>query len=310
MKKYLKKIKFINDAYTKFKWRERRVSYGTENPDKTFYVVRRAGSKVGLFSLVLTSLGYIEYAVDHGYIPVIDMSNEDNTYMQQDRKGNVWEYYFEQPCGYTLDDIRHSSHVIIGNGIIDGHVPFPGENIAYNEEELKKWRTVADRYLIVRPEIRQEADELWKRLAGRERVLGVLLRGTDYVNSRPKNHPVQPTIEQAINKIDEVLAKQEFSKIYLATEDAGIYQELCNRYGEKIVSMDVKRYITDKTENINEISVNKSTNKYQMGKDYLINILLLSKCDYLLAGNAGGSQGALLFRDKDAPKFLFNLGKY
>lgn len=310
MKKYLKKIKFINDAYTKFKWRERRVSYGTENPDKIFYVVRRAGSKVGLFSLVLTSLGYIKYAVDHGYIPVIDMSNEDNTYMQQDRKGNVWEYYFEQPCGYTLDDIRHSRHVIIGNGIIDGRVPFPREDIAHNDEELKKWKAVADRYLIVRPEIRQEADELWKRLSGRKGVLGVLLRGTDYVNSRPKDHPVQPTIEQAIDKMDEVLTSQEFQKIYLATEDAGIYQELCNRYGEKIVSMDVERYITDKTENINDISVKKSTNKYQMGKDYLINILVLSKCDYLLAGNAGGSQGALLFRDTKSAKYIFDLGRY
>lgn len=310
MKKYLKKIKFINDAYTKFKWRERRVSYGTENPDKIFYVVRRAGSKVGLFSLVLTSLGYIKYAVDHGYIPVIDMGNEDNTYMQQDRKGNVWEYYFEQPCGYTLDDIRHSRHVIIGNGIIDGRVPFPREDIAHNDEELKKWKAVADRYLIVRPEIRQEADELWKRLSGRKRVLGVLLRGTDYVNSRPKDHPVQPTIEQAIDKMDEVLTSQEFQKIYLATEDAGIYQELCNRYGEKIVSMDVERYITDKTENINDISVKKSTNKYQMGKDYLINILVLSKCDYLLAGNAGGSQGALLFRDTKSAKYIFDLGRY
>lgn len=310
MKKYLKKIKFINDAYTKFKWRERRVSYGTENSDKIFYVVRRAGSKVGLFSLVLTSLGYIKYAVDHGYIPVIDMHNEDNTYMQQDRKGNVWEYYFEQPCGYTLDDIRHSSHVIIGNGIIDGRIPFPGEDIAYNDEELEKWKAIADRYLIVRPEIRQEADELWKRLSGRKRVLGVLLRGTDYVNSRPKDHPVQPTIEQAIDKMDEVLTSQEFQKIYLATEDAGIYQELCNRYGGKIVSMDVERYITDKTENINDISVKKSTNKYQMGKDYLINILVLSKCDYLLAGNAGGSQGALLFRDMKSAKYIFDLGRY
>ena len=110
--------------------------------------------------------------------------------------------------------------------------------------------------------------------------------------------------------MDEVLTSQEFQKIYLATEDAGIYQELCNRYGEKIVSMDVERYITDQTENINDISVKKSTNKYQMGKDYLINILVLSKCDYLLAGNAGGSQGALLFRDTKSAKYIFDLGRY
>lgn len=310
MKRYLKKIKFINNAYTKFKWRERKVSYGDENSDKTFYVVRRAGSKVGLFSLVLTSLGYIKYALDRGYIPVIDMCNEDNTYMQQNHKGNVWEYYFEQPCGYTLDDIKHSSHVIIGNGLIDGSVPFPGEDIAYNDQKLEMWKTVADRYLIVRQEIRQETDELWRKFNGNEHVLGVLLRGTDYVNSKPKNHPVQPTINQAIEKINEILLKEKFEKIYLATEDAAIYQKLKEQYGKMIISMDVKRYVTTEGENINDISVKESQNKYQMGKDYLINILLLSKCDYLLAGNAGGSQGALLLGNIDVPRFIFNLGKY
>lgn len=310
IKQQIKKIRFINDAYTKYKWRERKVSYGEENPDKTFYVVRRAGSKVGLFSLVMTSLGYMRYALEHRYIPVIDMCNEDNTYMQPDRRGNVWEYYFEQPCGYTLEDIQHSRHVIIGNGLIDGSIPFPGEDIAYNQKELDKWKEVADRYLIVRPEIRKEADELWKKLAGQGRVLGVLLRGTDYVNSRPKNHPVQPTVDQAIDRMNEILSKEKFDRIYLATEDAGIYKKLYDRYGEMIVSMDVERYTTTETENINDISVKKSTNRYQMGRDYLINILLLAKCDYLLAGNAGGSQGALMFREHNSPKYIFNLGRY
>ena len=310
MKKYLKKIKFINDAYTKYKWRERKVSYGEENKDKIFYVVRRAGAKVGLFSLVMTSLGYIKYALDHGYIPVIDMCNEDNTYMQDEKKGNVWEYYFEQPCGYTLDDIKNSKHVIIGNGIIDGTVPFPQEKIAYDNQELIDWKAIADKYLIVKKDIIEESDSLFCDFFGHEHVLGILLRGTDYVNSRPKNHPVQPTMEQAVDKINEVLAKGQFKKIYLATEDAGIYQKLRVQYGEMLVSMDVERYTTNATENINDISVKKSMNKYQMGKDYLINIMILSKCDYLLAGNAGGSQGALLFRNADAPRFIFDLGKY
>lgn len=310
VKKYLKKIKFINDAYTRYKWRERKASYGSENPDKVFYVIRRAGSKVGLFSLVMTTLGYIKYALDQEYIPVVDMCNDDNTYMQEDRKGNVWEYYFEQPCGYTLDDIRNSKHIIIGNGLINGSVPFPQEEIAYDEASLAEWKTIADKYLIVKDEILQEAGALKEKLFGKERFLGVLLRGTDYVNSRPKDHPVQPTVEQAEEQIDRLLGEYDLQKIYLATEDAGIYERLLDKYGEKLIAMNVDRYITSETENINDISVKRSADKYQMGKEYLINILLLSKGDYLLAGNAGGSQGALLFRGEKDSKYIFNLGKY
>lgn len=310
MKKYIKKIKFINDAYTKFKWREKKVSYGEENPDKIFYVIRRAGSKVGLFSLVMTSLGCIKYALEQGYIPVIDMCNEDNTYMQHDRKGNVWEYYFEQPCGYSLDDIKKSKNVIIGNGLIDGSVPYPNERIAYDDEEFKIWKNIADKHLMVRDEIIEETDRLAVQILKNNRVLGVLLRGTDYVNSRPKNHPVQPTINQAMEKIDEVLAEEGYQKIYVATEDKDIYQKLCERYGSKIVSMNVERYIANGEENINDISIKRAVDKYQMGKEYLINILLLSRCDYIIAGNAGGSQGALLFRNVSEKKFFFDLGNY
>lgn len=310
IKKYLKKIRFINDAYTRYKWRERKVSYGSENPDKSFYVIHRAGSKVGLFSLVMTTLGYIKYALERGYIPVVDMCNDDNTYMQEERKGNVWEYYFEQPCGYTLEDIRNSKHIIIGNGLINGSVPFPQGEIAYDEASLAEWKAIADQYLIVKEEILQEVDALKEKLFGKERVLGVLLRGTDYVSLKPKNHPIQPTVEQAEERIDRILMEQNFSKIYLATEDAGIYERFLDKYGEKLISMNVDRYITSGSENINDVSMKQSADKYQMGKEYLINILLLSKCDYLLAGNAGGSQGALLFRDVTLPKYVFNLGKY
>lgn len=310
MKKYIKKIRFINDSYTKFKWRERRMSYGKDNPDKIFYVIRRAGSKVGLFSLVMTTLGYIKYAVDKGYIPVVDMSNEDNTYMEEGKKGNVWEYYFEQPCGYTLKDIETSKNIIIGNGLINGDISYPSDNIAYDDEELAKWKQVADRYLKIKPEIMNEAKKLSIEILGKNEVLGVLLRGTDYVNLRPKNHPVQPTLQEAIEKIDLILREKGYQKIYIATEDKEIFQKMSEKYGSKLVFMDVERYITINKENINDISIKKSADKYKIGKDYLINIILLSRCDYIIAGNTSGSQGALLIRHKFNNKYFFNLGNY
>ena len=49
----LKKIAFFDHLYVQWKWRERKVSWGAENPDKTFFVIRRAQCKAGLFSLVM-----------------------------------------------------------------------------------------------------------------------------------------------------------------------------------------------------------------------------------------------------------------
>ena len=113
IKQTIQNIDFINRKYTNYKWRERRISYGKENKDKKFYVVRRANAKVGLFSLVLTNLGYIKYALEQGLIPVVDMSNYDNFYSGADENiSNMWQYYFEQPCGYSLRDINKSKNVV------------------------------------------------------------------------------------------------------------------------------------------------------------------------------------------------------
>lgn len=310
MKKYVKKIKFINDFYTKYKWRERKISRGNENPDITFYVIRRSDSNVGLFSLVLTTLGYIKYALEKGYIPVVDLTNDGNAYLDQQAGSNVWEYYFEQPCGYSLKDIENSKNIILGNGIIDWKIPFPTDRVVFHVEEENLWRETAQKYLRIKSGIQNEMRELKENLLGKDQYLGVLLRGTDYVNVRPKNHPIQPTVEEAIQEIDRVLWKNNYDKIYLATEDKEIHGKMKKKYGERLISMDVERYVTKNKENINEISVKKSSSRYQMGKEYLINILILSESDYLLAGNTSGSQGALLLRRNDKERYFFDLGKY
>lgn len=306
MKQYIKKIKLINDIYITLKWHERRVSYGKENADKTFYVIRRAHSKVGLFSLVMTTLGHIKYAVDKGYIPIVDLFHNS----LNDQEHNVWELYFGQPCGYTLDDIKYSKNIILGNGIIDNRIPYPGANIAYNIEELQKWKSVVEKYLILNKNIQDETNKLINELFCDKKVLGVLMRGTDYVNTRPSKHPVQPTVAQVMNKIDEVLSKYECDFIYLVTEDERIFQQLKEKYGEKILSLNMKRYTTKGNQNINDVRAKSEKNVVLPDKQYLISILLLARCNYLVAGNAGGTQGALLFNKDYEYQYVYDLGVY
>ena len=89
VKKALQKVGWINRIVIRSKEREKRVSYGNENPRKTFFVIRRNAPNAGLYSFVLTNLGWMKYAVDKGYIPVVDMQSFYNTYLTHEQVGQV-----------------------------------------------------------------------------------------------------------------------------------------------------------------------------------------------------------------------------
>ena len=308
----LQHVCWLNALYTKWKWRERRISYGEENPDKTFFVIRRANCKAGLFSLVMTNMAMVKYALDKGYIPVIDMQTEKNTYLDEEQVGkrNAWEFYFEQPCGYTLKDIARSKKIILGCGLIRENMDFPGDGITHNPDEYQKWRKVFEQYFIVKKDIREDAEILKEKLFQRERILGVLCRGTDYVNTRPKDHPVQPSIDQMIDKVRSVMKEQECTCIYLTTEDADTYRRFQEEFGESVKTLELSRYSNTGKENINDIAVRKGGNRYKMGRQYLISILLLAWCNCLVAGSAGGTYGALLMESRYEYQYIFDLGTY
>lgn len=312
IKRAIQSISFINEPYTRWKWRERRVSWGEENPDKTFFIVRRASCKVGLFSLVMTNMGLVRYALEKGYIPVIDMKSNANTYLEEDEVGkkNAWEFYFEQPCRYTLEDVSNSKNIILSDGMITGRNVFPTFEIIRNEEQFLMWHSFFKEYLQVKPEIMEEAEALRRELFKGERVLGILCRGTDYVEQRPKNHPIQPPVEEMIAKSFKVMKEQGCAWIYLATEDEGAYRKFSRAFGERLKVTQAERCENIGKRNINDISYGRDRERYLKGKEYLINIILLSGCDCIVAGSAGGTYGAMLMGNDYEYRYIYDLGVY
>jgi hypothetical protein len=92
---------------------------GDRNPEIVFYVIRRNGDKIGLLSFFNTHLGHINYAVSQGYVPIVDMKNYKNIYLEDNEVGfkNSWEYFFTQPYGetYTLEEVYQSKRVIFSS---------------------------------------------------------------------------------------------------------------------------------------------------------------------------------------------------
>lgn len=310
IKQIIKKNHYLNRKYIEYKWRERRVSYGSDNPDKTFYVIRRTPCSVGLFSYVSTVLGHIKYALDRGYIPIVDMQNYENTYLEEGLLGkvNAWEYYFEQPMGYTLRDIEHSKNVILSWA--EGTKEFPDYSMIINQEKYLMWYEYAQKYIRLSAEVEKEAQKRQEDLFKESTIVGVLCRGTDYINNRPPQHPIQPEIQDVIVEVEKKLKETGSRYVYLATEDESIYEKFNIHFGDKLLVTESRRYHDIGNRNINEIKTNRDNDSYTKGLEYLISIVLLSRCNYLVAGCSGGTYGAMLLTHGFCDQSVFYLGCY
>lgn len=294
-------------------WSEHKVRYGKENPDKTFYVIRRRDLYCGLFSLLLTNLVRIDEALKKGYIPVVDMQNDFNIYLPKDRLGreNAWEYYFRQPAGYTLNDIGKSKNIIIGSGTVPVMFPYLDIRFLTGESgELEYWRKLARKYIVLSDRAEELVEAEYKRLFKEgDKVLGVKVRGTDYAAGKPKNHPIQPTPEQAVEKAEEILKEQNCTKIFLATEDAEFYHVFLKRFGDRLIT-NKKNYFEYRGGSTGKEEYEQENGGYQAGMEYLITTMLLARCDCLCAGCVSATVGALLLTEGYEYTYLFDFGIY
>lgn len=294
-------------------WEEHEKNQGKDNPDKTFYVVRRRDLYCGLFSLFITNLKRIDDAVKKGYIPVIDMQNDFNIYLSEDKVGieNAWEYYFKQPMGYSLEDIRNSRHVIIGSGAVPPMFPYLDVKFLTGETgELEYWRACAQKYISLNEDSKRLVEQEYNKLFARDdKVLGVICRGTDYTYDKPKNHPIQPTPEQALAKAEEIYREQGCTKVFLATEDITFYKIFKNKFGENLI-VNRADYLQYHGGAIGKEEYEWKSNRYQAGMEYLITIMLIARCNCFCAGCVSATVAVLLLTEGFEYTYLFDLGIY
>lgn len=294
-------------------WTEHTVCYGREHPDKTFYVIRRRDLYCGIFSHFLTVLAHIDREVQNGRIPVVDMQNSFNIYLEEEQIGkvNAWEYYFEQPCGYSLEDIQKSRRVVIGAGAVPKMFPYLEIDFLNGKSgELSYWRELTRKYIRLRKEAQNAVEEAKRRLfAPGDRVLGVKGRGTDYASEKPKGHPVQPTPAQMLAKAEEIFVEQRCTKVFLATEDEAFYRLFAERFGERLL-VNKSEYLAYQGGNVGKATYLHAEGKRESGMEYLVTTYLLAGCQCLCAGCVSGTVAALLLTKGYEECYLFDLGIY
>lgn len=281
---------------------------GEENPDKNFFVMDAHYSNLGLFALFGKAECCARYAKSRGFVPVIRILKSSRSMYSDFSGDDIWGKFYNQPERYSMEEVMTSKHVCFAPGFyngsiqntlmnrMSGDIKLTWPNGIYNERVTSYLAEKESRFLLYP-----------------EKTLGVLARGTDYVNTHLPNHAIHASKEMICEKIDELLAVwEDLEYIYLASEDADYCEYFKERYGEKIYFTDQERFITKEGEMLSALhrANSERSDGFRMGVEYILSVYLLSKCNSLLAsGNCAGVWETIKENnDSYKHKFVFDLG--
>ena len=167
----------------------------------------------GLFSFFIIHLGCIHKFLLKGYIPIVDLQSFNNIYNRGNKSMyNPWELFFCQPFNYSLEEVKKYAKNIKYLNCGGGGLFKPDEiNIYYNNYHINFWKNISNKYMPVKDEIMHEVKIIIKKLFGKSKnILGVKIRGTDYVKERLRGHSVQPNVEQVISDVKKFDLKYNY----------------------------------------------------------------------------------------------------
>ena len=278
-----------------------------------FAVIKTPCDFCGLISTYLSFLGCIRKYMIKGFIPILELEsykNIINGFIVDPLKGNPWEYYFNQPFGYQYSNIKKKSKNIKYFSCLSDIRP--DRSIYLNNEAKNYWHNFASKYIPIKIKIIKEANNIIRRIFKESRnVLGVLLRGTDYIAKKPYSHPIPPKTKDAIKDVKLLDNKNKYDWIFLATEDNFIREEFLRAVGIKVKCL----------LNKNKIYYNYSKKQYlaynidfkinpEYNKIYLLNIIILSKCLDFLAARSTGTIGVFVITKGFRNYKVYNFGYY
>ena len=310
-------IKYINNKpfpnknnFEYIKKRERMYDLKT----KKYAIVHRLECpQCGFFSFYIVHLGCLYKYLTLGYIPIIDLQTFPNVYNGNDTsKNNPWELFFYQPYNYTLEEVKKNARYIKYFECTDRDYRPYEINMYYKTDSINFWHDIAQKYMPIKNEINIEVNEIMKELFGNSKnILGVKMRGTDYIAARPKGHSVQPSVKHVIFDVKLMDKKYKYDYIFFATEDEIIKKKFVPNFRSKIKLLNPKTKINYNYDEKDFINLNKNINgNIEYIKNYVLNTIILSRCLDIVTSRCSGTAGIFILTNGFRHTKIYNLGEY
>jgi hypothetical protein len=253
----------------------------------------------------LLRMEVISKANNEEYIPFVDFESIPSSLRDytNNETNNEWEYCFKQA---NKKDVLKSEYIQLFDGTFyAGNYPdnYPKPSLGINpggknfkdKELVKELNYLINKYLKVRDDVLERLnDDILKY-----KTLGVHCR-------RSEMHLLHGDIalnyenDTYLKKIMKVFDEGNFEKIYIATEEIEIINYLKNKIPDKILHQDCYRILRNESPfQASFLGLPRDKHFTLHAQEVLIDALNLSKCNSLICGISGVSNGAIYFNGLD-----------
>lgn len=244
-------------------------SFGNINRNKVFYVIRRYPT-AGLFSNITFILNHLRICDQMNFIPIIDMRYYPTLYNEPNlikKTKNAWEYFFKKLNNYSLKKVYKSKNVFLSSLRFEKNMA-----LDMTDTSLSKY---FNKIKVRKDIIKKKNIFLKKEFDKKNKVLGVHFRGSTYKTAR--GHAFPPTIKLMIKNIEKLMQKYKYNKIFLVTEEQKFLDALKKKFNNKLIY-----YNSFRMNKLDSFKIYPRRNhRYLLGKEILIETLILSKCQGL-----------------------------
>ena len=260
---------------------------------KVFYIIKKDRWR-GIFSNVHHVLLHTIYAQKKNYTPIVDMKFFPTIYNEIkkiNKSFNAWDYYFKN-TKEKIDEIYKNYKYVFSDEI-------NLDTSKIKKKDYKDYKKIL-RNLKFDDKIIFLCKKFKKKKFKKKRILGVHFRGSDQITAA--SHPFPPTSDQIIKITKEIFYKNKFNLIFLVTEDDTYLNIFKKTFGEKLIYFDSYRS--------NNIFKNypRKNHRYLLGLETIVNMILLSKTDFMIHSNSNFSTMATHFSKKKIPEIIIYNG--
>ena len=283
--------------------------YGNSNKDKCIYYIRFGGAEHGFFGQFRILLKYLAYADRIGFYRVVEWPNNFPYAEKEGVRGiqNPFEYYFDQPMGISLEDMRKSYNVFCGEEIhitdfyLDKEIPGGEEGYMISEAFIERLAEIMRKYIRLNSWTENYMQQEIGGLLQNKKTVGVHVRGSDYKKNY-NNHPAIVPVKEYIRAAERLMRSGKYEQVFLATDDMEALELFSSVFADKLV------YYKDVIRTKGNVSVafskkRRNNHRYRLGLEVLRDMMSLAACDGLVAGISQVSNCARITRRSDEKNY-------
>lgn len=290
--------------------REKHTSFGEKNQDKQFYIIRSladtskyyTGSRHNLMANYFYVLSHLANARLHGWIPVVDQLNYP-VYISQSTSVhdtyNAWEYFWEQPSMYTLQEAYQSKNVVLSKQSWCSGWDMGYDVANYTNQKMVSQYHELSKLVPLNQQMKSYCQKVKDSISiTNERVLGVSVRIAGHSASafyQGPGHPKQPSAEEMVRLVASRLERWNMDKVFLATDSDYAVAKFQEAFGKQLITTARMRSPVGYDQKKDSAKpMYAAEHIIQTTKDYLAEMEVLASCTGLLGSVSSGLRYAVV----------------